>query len=211
VLDKLRTGLVVLILVVTSAGVAGADQIMVDLTATAQELGGQEHDRFTLDFQSNEPDLRISCVVYDLTGAADNLFFDIIGPDSFDFATMTGNQPVVDNHASVDNSPFLLINFGSFQPGEMLVFGVDVDGIDCSVFTPQGFAGSRVAVIFDLTLIDPEAEPYALMLTFEEGSDSVGTGGMVPIPEPATVCSLCGVAGLLHWLRRRRVSRRTRT
>jgi hypothetical protein len=170
-------------------------------------MGGTQPDLFSVQFDSDN-DVRIAQIIYDLTFANAPLFFDIAPHNSggYDFTVLPDvhfpakiSSPVGASHLSADNSPYLVINFTDFQPGETLWFDIDVDGADCSTFTAEQFAGAYIGVLIDPSPAFPGALPCGIAFQFEVRDGEAGAGGglEVGIPEPATAALLVGGLMLL--------------
>ena len=185
-----------------TTGTAEGPQIWLTVAASAQELGGQEWDRFTLNFECDN-DIRLIEIAYNLGTAVGELFFDVEphGGPGYQFTELAGSSPVgVTGYLSADNSPLLGIQCNDFEPGETLIFGIDVDGVDCSTFTAADFDNAYLGLLFDPSPAFPGADPFLINLYFD------GTGINTAVPEPATGVLLVGGLGLLGLLRKRRLA-----
>jgi len=192
-----------LCLVMTLSRGAPGETVMVQISATAIELSGTQPDYFGVWFNADH-DVRIKQIIYDLTFAQKALYYDTAGPGSYDFALDPSSSPVGATALTADNSPHLVINFTDFQPGEVLYFGIDVDGLDCSTWTAFDFSGTYLGVLIDPAPAFPWLKPQGIATQFKdvEGKALAFTGTDIPVvPEPAS-CALVTAGGLLLLARR---------
>ena len=187
-----------------TTGTGTVPALWLTVTASAQELGGATWDEFQLRFDCDN-DIRLTHIAYNLaTAAAGDLFFDVdpqdpyVGP-GFDFTELPGSSPVgVTVYYSLDNSPLLGIECNDFQPGETLIFGIDVDRPDNAAFGPADFDNAWLGLVFDPSPAFPGADPFLVELYFD------GTSAGVEVPEPATLALLVGGVMFAGFLRKRR-------
>jgi hypothetical protein len=172
---------------------AAGETIMVKISATAVELGGPEPDYFGVWFEADH-DVRIQQIIYDLTYAQKALYYDIAphGAGGYDFTLGPSSSPVGASALTAEGSPHLVINFTDFQPGEMLYFGIDVDGADCTIWTAHDFSGTHLGVLIDPAPAFPGLLPRGIAMQFQEvnGAAVASTQSGIPIPEPGTAIIL---------------------
>lgn len=199
-----------LCLVMVLSSTAFGQGLWVTIEGTADERADTGPDYFGVMFECDN-DVRITQIIYDLSFASADLFFDVAPHDGpgYDFTIQPESSDVGATHLSADNSHHLVINFTDFEPGEYLYFAIDVDGVDNSTFSPEDFAGALMGVVIDPSGTFPEALPQGLVFTFEAydqfGIEAITTGtDEVPIPEPATgVLFITGLAALGGFVKRR--------
>jgi len=164
-----------------------------------------DYDEFRLRFDCDN-DIRLTHIAYNLGTAAAELFFDTtyVSPSTgpgFPFTILPSSDNVdVTTVWSLDNSPLLGIECNDFHPGETLIFGIDVDGTDCTTFTAADFDNAWIGLIFDPSPSFPGADPFLVQLYFD------GTSASTEVPEPTTVLLFAGGVTVMGLLRRRRLA-----
>ncbi|HUV38956.1 MAG TPA: PEP-CTERM sorting domain-containing protein, partial [Planctomycetota bacterium] len=205
-------------------GGVSADPIPITIVATAEERGGLQPDVFGVSFFSPY-NVRIRQIIYDLSFAAGNLYFDTVPhgsgaydftvlPDSY-FPTIISDDVGVWSYTSQDNSPLLVLNFNDFRPGKVLSFAIDVDTWLGGAFTPTEFAGTYMGIVIDLEPAFPGADPQGVIMVFQNRNEvaiAEFRGGVeVSVPEPTTVALMAGglaYAGLRTGVRFRKRNRK---
>ena len=201
------------------AAMTHGQTIEVAITSTASELWGQEPDVFGVAFWSDH-DVRISQIIFDLSFANGDLYFDTTPHDNgaYDFTVLpdvwfptTISDDTGVSHLSADWSKHLVLNFTHFEPGETLYFDIDVDGIDNGAWTADQFAGTAMGVVIDLEPAFPGADPQGLIMYYEniDGLVVAQFQEQMPVPEPATFGLMSGGAALLAVCIRRKRRRRS--